>query len=75
MAEFIRIKEGCNEAGKIGIVLWPAYPVKPYLSSGPMRWTAVVWDGEEDPDFHKSSCLEPAKPKKSVANRLRKRLI
>lgn len=47
----VRIKDGWCEAGKTGVQI--GFPVM----IGQL-WTPVMWDDEEDPDWHKSAGLE-----------------
>lgn len=47
----LRIKDGWGEAGREGIRLGPDIFCL-------QNWTPVLWDGEEDPTFHKSDGLE-----------------
>ena len=49
-----KVKSDWYEAGKMGTVLI-AEPVQDHVG---MNWTAVLWDDEEDPDFHKTRALE-----------------
>lgn len=47
----VRIKDGWQDAGKRGMIL-----CKP-IRVGQI-WIAVLWDGEQDPDWHKARGLE-----------------
>ncbi len=47
----VKIREGWEGAGKNGVQLRP-----PVLVGG-QSWTPVLWDGEDDPDFHKTDGL------------------
>lgn len=48
----IAIKAGWFEEGKLGIAVGD-----PVLVDG-MLWVPVVWDSEDDPDWHKLSGLD-----------------
>jgi hypothetical protein len=48
------VKDGWYDAGKTGVVLFDK-PVQDHVG---MDWTAVLWDDEEDPDFHKTRSLK-----------------
>ena len=47
------IKEGWDRSGRVGTRLGPDITV------GTMNWTPILWDDEEDPDWHKSVGLAP----------------
>jgi len=47
----IRIPDGCQDAGRCGTVVGNETFVGQW-------WCPVLLDGDEDPDFNKSSCLE-----------------
>jgi hypothetical protein len=47
----LRIREGWHGAGKTGVRLGPDVYVR-------QHWTPILWDDEEDPDWHKASGLE-----------------
>ena len=49
----VRIKNGWDQAGRIGHVIG-----KLITTEDGMSWTPVLWEGEEDPDWSKSSALE-----------------
>ena len=49
-----KIKEGWEDAGKTGVIVIDE-PVKDLVNG--TSWTAVLWDGEEDPTFFKSRGL------------------
>lgn len=49
----IRIKRSWEGVGRTGVTLGPS--VRDHCG---MWWTPVLWDDEEDPDFHKASGLE-----------------
>lgn len=51
--ERVRIREGWHGAGQEGLRLGPDVFTQ-------QEWTPVLWDGEEDPDWHKASGLERA---------------
>jgi len=51
--ERVKIKAGWGDAGQEGRRLGPDVFVE-------QEWTPVLWDGQEDPDWHKASGLEPA---------------
>ena len=46
----VRIKEGWEEAGRVGTLLAEVEVVQ--------TWGVVLWEDEEDPDCHKRSGLE-----------------
>lgn len=48
----IRISDECQDAGRCGTVAGAEVLAGQW-------WCPVLWDDAEDPDFHKSSCLEP----------------
>lgn len=48
----IRIADGAQDAGRCGSV------VGDEVFAG-QWWCPVLWDDAEDPDFHKSGCMEP----------------
>ncbi len=48
----VRPADGCDGAGRCGSVIGDEVHVDQW-------WCPVLWDDEEDPDFSKSSCLEP----------------
>lgn len=48
----VAIKEGWEGAGRLG------YAVGPDVMVSGQEWTPVLWNGEEDPDWHKSAGLE-----------------
>ena len=52
MAKVI-IKENWDGAGKIGEVIDDSRRI------GKQDWTTVLWDGDEDPSWHKSAGLRP----------------
>jgi len=47
----VRVKEGWEEAGRKGTVLGEQI----FLGQW---WCPILWEDEEDPDFHKSTGLE-----------------
>lgn len=48
----VRIKAGWSDEGQTGVMLGDKhFQVNQY-------WTPVLWDDEEDPDFHKTIALE-----------------
>jgi len=47
----VRIKEGWGGAGQEGVILGANVDVE-------QLWTPVLWDDEEDPDWHKTAGLE-----------------
>ena len=51
----VRIMDGCEGAGRKGKMLGSFH----FLDGG-QWWTPVLWDGEEEPDFFKTICLEYA---------------
>jgi hypothetical protein len=51
----IRIKKGWHDEGKTGVCVGPDADING------QAWTPVLWDGEEDPDFHKAHSLERVK--------------
>lgn len=55
--EKLRIKKGWHQEGREGVRLGPDI-IPP---GHQMPWTPVLWDGEDDPDFHKSVGLERAR--------------
>lgn len=48
----VRIREGWWLAGRLGLA------VAPDVGCRGIAWTPVLWDDEEDPDFHKTAGLE-----------------
>jgi hypothetical protein len=50
----VRIREGWQGAGKKGTAL--GMPL--VVNGGEMKWIPVLWDGEDDPDWHKAYGLE-----------------
>jgi len=48
----VRLRDGWHGAGREGVVLDDEVHVG-------QPWCPVLWDDEEDPDFHKSAGLEP----------------
>lgn len=57
MGEKLRIKKGWHNSGKVGSRVGPDVQLR---GPGSMMWTPILWDGEEDPDFHKAPGLERA---------------
>ena len=51
----IRIPDGAHGAGRMGKVVGQQMLVEQW-------WCPVLWDGDDDPECHKSSCLEVAAP-------------
>jgi len=51
----IRIPDGVHGAGRMGKVVGQQMFVGQW-------WCPVLWDGDDDPECHKSSCLEAAGP-------------
>ena len=49
----IRIKSGWDGAGRLGDFLGSEN-----FDCNGQYWTPVLWDNEEDPDFHKTAALE-----------------
>ena len=47
----VRIKKNWGDAGRVGTQLGEPVFVLQW-------WTPLVWDDEEDPDFHKTAGLE-----------------
>lgn len=47
-----QIKKGWCEAGKSGVRVGADFPINGQL------WTPILWDGEEDPDWHKAAGLK-----------------
>ena len=59
----VRIKPGWDKAGKVGKTLGPAI----YAGQGMgQSWTPVLWDDEEDPDWHKTAGLDEVGPRMEV---------
>lgn len=59
----VRIKPGWENAGKIGKNLERIV----YVGQGMgQSWTAVLWEGEEDPDWHKTAGLDEVGPRMEV---------
>ena len=52
------IREGWHDAGKVGVQL-----SDPIWCCG-MEWTVILWDGEDEPDLHKTHGLVNSRPKK-----------
>lgn len=50
--QLVRIKGGWYQSGRIGLRLGEDILV------GPTFWTPVLWENEEDPEFHKAHGLE-----------------
>lgn len=50
---YVVIRDGWENAGKRGMVLGPPVFVE-------QNWTPVLWDDEDDPDFHKTAGLAAA---------------
>jgi hypothetical protein len=71
---WVRIRDGWQNEGKIGVCLGPAMLIIPYKGSSGQFWTPVLWDGEEDPDWFKSSGLTNASPTAPKAKRLLMRI-
>jgi len=46
------IKQGWDQAGRVGYTLGPSTMVVG------QAWTPVLWNGEDDPDWHKTPGLE-----------------
>lgn len=53
-AQMVRIKTGWENSGKLGVAL--GEPVTIYRNS--QEWLPVIWQGEEDPDWHKLAGIE-----------------
>lgn len=51
----VQIKVGVRFAGRIGEVIGS------FRIINKQSWTPLVWEGEEDPSWYKTDCLEPAK--------------
>lgn len=49
----VKIREGWEGAGKEGVMIGENI----FVCHG-MEWAPVLWDGEEDPDFHKVAGLQ-----------------
>lgn len=47
----VKIKDGWHDAGKEGFIIGEEALIGQY-------WTPVLWDGDDDPDWHKSAGLE-----------------
>ena len=75
MNSFVKIRDGWQWAGRVGLVLASPICTRQYPLSGGQSWTPVLWEDEEDPDFFKTAGLESCTPKKRVGNRLLKRLV
>lgn len=57
--DYVIIKKGWADAGKVGRFLGFVYDTKQqlkYYGKG-QRWAAVLWQGEEDPDFIKEAAI------------------
>ncbi len=52
----VRIKANWEDRGKIGTLILT-------ITLAGQRWSAIIWDDEEDPDWHKTSGLEDFKGK------------
>ena len=48
----VKVKDGWMDAGKEGRLVGPAF-----VTDGGQAWAAILWDDEEDPDWHKTAGL------------------
>ncbi len=48
----VRIKKGWSDFGRIG------KQIGPRVTAHDQGWTPVIWDDDEDPDWHKTAGLE-----------------
>lgn len=71
---FVTIRDGWQNAGRVGISLGPAMSIIPYKGSNGQYWTPVLWIDEEDPNWHKSVGLEPYVAKRLDAKKLLERI-
>lgn len=59
--EAVEIRDGWAGAGRRGVRLGPD------VEAGGLKWTPVLWDDEEDPDFHKATAIR-ALPEAKLVN-------